>query len=316
MATTVDIIIKGIAICYRGRTDNQWHVLFPIDAQGCHKIDFSHQKGDAPESGKTPLARSTSIRITALEASSATNESGNFRQRVLNLTSTTLPIQTHPRIRKKGDLAGKAVLLTIPNARFTVRRYLEEFHVGRIDDLEELPSQRRTPLTSLAHSVKATINLNDGGQVIVESDRLPGGRFSTEIGFSYILTFDNDCAVPKADRNDMDMFYDVIEEYDNSTGNPVDRRFRIGGVGRTGGKAPDSETIEKLIGLGFDKGTIEKPTGFGFDSETFKQLIESGLDIGTIKQLIEIISLPTEPPIYEDGKPCLVVQVTEPNDLP
>jgi hypothetical protein len=289
MATIVDIIIKGVAICYRHGAD--WHVLFPIDAEGCHKINFSYQKEDAKEpSPETPLASSKSINITVkgTGAISTTGETDNFRLKVLDLTSDA----THPRIRQRkdlnGDLTGKAVLLTIPNAHFSINKYLEQLSNDPIPDLEQVPPGAKTQFSSLAHSAKATIILNDGAQLIVASNQLPKGEFVTDLGSSYKLTFNNDCDKERKDKNDMDMFYEVIEEFDDVTGNRVDRKFRIGGVGTKDGKIAE-QMIEQLIRAGIDKKFIEP--------------------------LIRAVA-PSEPPSFAIGKPCLFVKASKPGDLP
>jgi hypothetical protein len=305
MATTVDIIIKGIAICYR--KDDNWHVLFPIDAEECHKIAFSYKKGDNSDLPKGDLAKSTAINITiaGAGASSVTSETSNFTSHVLDLTSQ----RTHGKIRSKGDLTGKAVLLTIPHARFSINKYLEEFPSGRIPDLVETKTGARNPIYTLAHSVKGTITLNDGAQVVVESDGLGGGRFVTEPGFSSILTFNNDCEKPKPGKNDMDMFYEVIEEFDPSTGSRLDRQFRIGDVGSRSVSA-DEKSIKRLHELGLEEEIIEKILVSEVDIEIIVHLLSSGLDREAIQQLIQIIIL-SEPPNFTQGKPCLVVKVSD-----
>lgn len=306
MPTTVDIIIKGIAICYRKGAN--WHVLFPIDADGCHKINFSYKKGDNSDLPIGALAKSTgiNIKIEGGSASSNVGETPNFTNHVLDLTST----RTHPRIRKKGDLTGKAVLLTIPNARFSINKYLEEFPGGKIPALEELPAGTKQPLTTLAHSVKATITLDDGAHAVVESNVLKDGRFPTDAGFSCILTFNNDCETPKPEKNDMDMFYEVIEEFDGTS--VRNRKFRIGGVGAK--RTPIDKVIERIIEelreLGFDEETIDRLLASGFDMKVIGKLLVLGIDKETLGQLIKLIIL-SEPPNFAGGKPCLVVKVSE-----
>ena len=251
MVTTVDIVVKGIAICYK--KENNWHVLFPVDK--CHSVNFSHKKiDDLKDSDPTPLSKAANpILVTTKNAASVSSQTQNFEKHVLDLTSSGM----HPKIKKKGDLKGKAVLLTIPNARFSVRKYLQEFPNVEVPDLEEVDTTNRRPLKDelIAHSVKATIILNEDGHLTVESDAL-GTNFITDKGESFILTFDNDCVETKLGHNDMDMFYEVIQDTEKP-----DRMFRIGGIGETKG-------------------------------------------------------LLVEPPDFRQGKPCLVVTASDPNDLP
>jgi hypothetical protein len=131
----------------------------------------------------------------------------------------------------QGVLGKNAVLMTLPDARFSVRTYLQDFgDPTKIPPLEEVSQGISKPINMLmAHSARATIVLNDDGQVTVNSSAL-GTSFVTEKDCSYTLTFDNDCEQTKEDRNDMDMFYEVIEEHP-AFGDP-NRRFRIGGVGQ------------------------------------------------------------------------------------
>lgn len=256
MSTTVDIIIKGAAICYQKA--NKWHVLFPIDNEGCHTIKFSHRKVDETDSEKTPLVASRDpISITASSAASKTGAAEDFENHVLDLTSKKLPL--HKKIKKKGNPTGEAVLMKIENAVFSVHKYLQNFSEP-VPDLEEVGTSNRTPMQEelTAHSVKATVILRNNAKLTVKSDVLDED-FVTEANCSYVLTFDNDCYSQKPDRNDMDMFYDVLEDADGSG-----RRFRLGGVG------PSTKAKHKIL---------------------------------------------TEPPDYRNGKPCLVVQVTDPNDL-
>jgi hypothetical protein len=202
-------------------------------------------------------------------------------------------------------------LLTIPNAIFSVNRRCEEFGNGQIPDLEQIPPANRTQIHSLAHSVKATIILNDNGQVFVQSNQIPnGGVFFTDTGVSYTLTFDNDCGMERAGLNDMDMFYEVVEEYNSATNARIARKFRVGGVGIVDRPIPE-DIIEELIEFGFDRETSEKLYQFGIGPEIIKKLIELGISLEIIKNIV----LLSEPPNFAIGKPCLVVKTTNPESI-
>jgi hypothetical protein len=219
MAVTVDIIIKGIAICYQ--KGNNWQVLFPVDKEGCHKIDFSSK--DQTGSPVTSLAKKAdSIEITAKGATSETGADENFVQDVYDLTSE----DTHGKVRLKEE-AGRYVSMTIPNAHFSINEVFVGQKGQKLADLVDIKHPKlKKPVKRLANSVKGTITLNDGGHVTVKA-----GEFSFTTDGSHTLIFDNDCEKVKVGRNDMDMFYEIIEEFDPVSEEKIDRQFRIGGVG-------------------------------------------------------------------------------------
>ncbi|MDQ3800769.1 MAG: hypothetical protein M3384_15080 [Acidobacteriota bacterium] len=294
MATNVDIIIKGVAICYMKEGD--WHILFPIDEKRCHSIKFTYKEGDNKESEPQSLADSLeTIRITTTSASATTGETRNFSRYVFNLTSQ----RTHPRIRRKGDLRGKAVLMVISKAHFSINRYLQDFPFT-IPDLEEIVGDTSTKTqirdTPIAHSAKARITLNTGENLTVQSDMLAEPHVIDDNNSSYTLIFDNDCEDVIPDRNDMDMFYEVIEEDPGATGSKPGRHFRIGGYGIN---------LEQIFSLQQLVGKV-KQSGFG--EADIEQLRQSGFSEADIEQLRRILS---EPPNFVMGKPCLIVKVTD-----
>ena len=58
--TTVDIIIKGVALCYKKDVGGKkfWRVLFPFDGETgeehCHLVNFLWKKDDGPELALLP----------------------------------------------------------------------------------------------------------------------------------------------------------------------------------------------------------------------------------------------------------------------
>lgn len=249
---TVNIIIKGVALCYR--KDGMWKVLFPFDT--CHKVKFSYRKDDNPAVKLSNLAKANNvIEVTASGAADPDQSaSSNYRQHILDLTSPGM----HSRISRKTDWNQKAVLMTIENAKLHIYDYIQD-HTGRPVPLvdTERPSEPQT-LDMVGHSVRAEISLNNAGIVRVRSE----GRdiLTTDPGASYTLTFDNDCKEPRPGKNDMEMLYKAIEE----PGKPW-RMLLVGG-----------------------RGSSQKDGIIPF----------------------------TDPPMPEEGKPCLAVGTGDPTDLP
>jgi hypothetical protein len=247
MSTTVDIIIRGISICYR--KGDVWKILFPIDDLKCHKINFSVRKEDGKDEAKGFLADAPSINLSVAEAESETGESTNFANTVYDLTGG----HTHPKVRLKPN-PGKFVLMTVPNAYFFIDVYLEDISPDhQIPALVDVgTSAPGHTFTSLAHSAKAIIRLKDGGTLTLKAG---GFQFTTEPGSSYTLTFDNDCDKIPTGENDMDMFYTVIEEFDPATGLGSDKQFRIGGVGPAE-DALDERFLENFSEKFFERFTV------------------------------------------------------------
>ncbi|HEY0428335.1 MAG TPA: hypothetical protein VGC76_11175 [Pyrinomonadaceae bacterium] len=238
MAQTVEIIIKGAGIGYQ--KDDYYHVIFPVDAEGCHKVNFSFQKDGEDESTAVSLAKSKAIDISAPGATSIPGADEEYNNFVYDLTSPT----THPRIRMKSE-PGKFTLLKVPNAQLSVNK----FFLPPIPDLVEVGNPaNRSPIAQLAQSVKATITLDDGGQVNIDADEF---SFSTDAGASCILIFDNDCDEVIQGQNDMDMYYEVIEEFDTGLKIATDKRFHIGGLGNLSGLS--KETLESMVNSRFFK---------------------------------------------------------------
>jgi hypothetical protein len=227
MAAKIEIDIVGIAIGYM--KDGQWYVMFPVDEEGCHKVEFKSKKDGENEISHGSLANADLVEIE-IDGESTTPTipaEPSFYAHIYNLTDTT----THPKVRKK-ETTGKYVLMNIPNAQFSIRRSVPDTIFGvkvsfpLVEVNNPLPVKWITPL---AHSAKATIILDTDAQVKVKVDGTD--IFTTDANASYTLTFNNDCVEMPVRKNDMDLYYEVIEEYDPITDNPIPRQFRIGFFG-------------------------------------------------------------------------------------
>ncbi|HEX8735717.1 MAG TPA: hypothetical protein VF721_10365 [Pyrinomonadaceae bacterium] len=250
MATTVEIEIIGVAITYQKGTN--WHILFPLDDAGCHKVNFKSKKDGEAASGITPLRTSETIEIEITPKNGATSTTGandEFNNQVYNLTSTTRP-RTHSKIRKKDDADGKYVRMILPNANFSVRYAITNFKVPQLTEEVEigLPQPPQTIPLPLAHSVRATITLKTDAQVKFSAKK--DGRpfdFITDKNSSYTLTFNNDCEDPKNRENDMKLYYRVIEEFKvraDGTEERVGRKFLIGDTNPSTAKLDKEEFFE------------------------------------------------------------------------
>jgi hypothetical protein len=229
MSATIDIIIRGIAICYKKPKSTKvdlWRVLFPFDDENlaagkklCHELNFSSKVGDAPElpGHERPLAKPRGvITIKAsqnkLETSS---ESDNFKEYALDLTNTaTGKPKTHGAVElkekdtenwRKGTVLMK---IDVP-AVFSVCDYIHELTSEDI-----FLNEHNGTVTSgkqhdiIAHSVKATFELDEDEtlQVFNGTDRLE--TITVEDKKLYTLIFNNDCKIKRPGKNDMEMFYE------------------------------------------------------------------------------------------------------------
>lgn len=215
MPTNVDIIIKGVAVCYI--KNSLWNVIFPFDK--CHTLQFSHRKDDDELINVGHLARAKSkiaITITPAPSSPATGRSGKFNNSVYDLTfqSSAKPGRvTHRKVKRKLHWENSAVWMTIQNATMFVLDYIQDY----IQEDLFLDDGRTTPMEdSVAHSLRARVKLNPGEKLELKID---GALvFDTIVAppppddILYTLIFDNDCQDNSQEGNDMEMFYRVVED--------------------------------------------------------------------------------------------------------
>lgn len=308
MATTVHIIIKGVAICYKKEQANQgerrnfWRVLFPFDDARCHKVNFSWRAGDGPENDEGSLAIPRGMINITVSGGEATNpapdETQNFTEHVLDMTNSgnTNQRRTHNQIKllmrgtpphARLDWNDRTVLMKINvPALFSVDSYLADPRgtkpiLYKHENIQDFDPETQLPNT-IAHTIKGTIVLPGNGKVTVTSGSLSKDFADGE----YTITFDNDCSKIRLDKNDMDMFYDkTIFDPDNAK-----RRFIVGD--RAG------DTSRSLLSEFIDTENLA--------SSKLTSIIEHILNAF-------IVSVPAS---LAGGKPCLVVKVSKSEHLP
>jgi hypothetical protein len=235
MASTIEIIVKGIAICYKktiadGRT--VWRVLFPFN--DCHSVKLSCDMG-----GETIFlghlgSSKSKIEIVTGSTTSSTGSTTDFKE-VLDLTSDgsdpAHPLVTHASLQKKSGWDERGVALTIPNMYFDVRNSLRDFaEIGNSEIyLEDTEGGIEQPIEDIAHSVRGTIDLSGGetASIIIDGRTI----FTSQPEVSCVLVFDNDCKEEHPDHpNDMVMIYQLVEEPGNE-----DRMFLVKGRAKADG---------------------------------------------------------------------------------
>lgn len=236
MATTVNVLIKGVAICYE--KDNLWKVLFPFD--GCHSVKVSY-KVDGREVFLGHFGQvNNRLSISTDQQQIPPQSSNQFKQEVLDLTDPSG--KTHPTVMKKQGWNDRGVLLTIKNINFDVRHKLKRDFPNSVRNLDLILTDRVTErrfgaAEDVAHSVEGNINLK-GNETVTITTAAGTNIFTSEPGNAYEITFDNDCELPNpSGKNDMEMFYELIEE----PGKP-NRKFIIEGK-RTGDPVPGPKAI-------------------------------------------------------------------------
>jgi|GEM_PF-5716328 len=232
MPITVDIIIKGVALCYvKGKpadANEIWKVLFPFDE--CHSVKFSYRIDDGVLVKVGHLARANckvDINLSTPRTPTA-EKTANFNS-VLDLTKKTNPRKTHDKIKRKDDWSQKAVLLSISNAKMSVFDYMQDYLDEDIYLREKKngASGRKELISEpLAHWLKARIVLSETEtfNVICDGTNLITPPAATGDDVLYTLIFDNDCLDVRENKNDMDMFYKIIEEPTKTN-----RKFHITG---------------------------------------------------------------------------------------
>ena len=289
MPTTVDIVVKGIALWFK--KDNFWNALLPFD--DCHNVDFSYRSADGPPNRKRSLARKNGkIKIYL---SSDPNPSQTpapttaFDNQVFNLTSQGPSYITHRQIRKKANWADNAVYLRIGSAKLSVFDYVQDL----TDDplLLHGTITRLQRLDSIAHWVKATIEIPDGENLHIEINGAAPILLPGTGGGTYHVVINNDCR-SLTKQNDMKMYYDyVINGYEDATATVAEQYW----LGELKDLDPEFETVS-LPAIG---------SLAGHSAAEFKT---------ALKMLLEMFTGGTAS--LEEGKPCMNVKATDPGDLP
>jgi hypothetical protein len=238
MATTVEIILKGVGICYEKK--DTWKILFPFNE--CHSVKFSCRKNDEKLTKIGHLAMANcriDVNVSPERQNREAKRSPNFEKYVLDLTHTeekkqaqdsSGKVPTHGKVRVKKDKdkkekwREKAVLLSLQNAEMSVLDYIEDYTDEDIL-LHEVDTPNRKPIEySLAHWLRAKIDLQPNEELTVKrnNSELLKITSTADKDIVYTLTFDNDCVEVRENQNDMDMYYQIVEDAKNPK-----RRFRL-----------------------------------------------------------------------------------------
>jgi len=171
-----------------------WKVLFPID--DCHTVKF---KSSGTNDGEVSLAKHGLATIKTAGKTGSKFEIGDNYTDFFDLTAG----YSHKNgIKMRAGWQDKAVLLTIENAKFSVKeRTHSRFQLKKAGKVVK-------DLNHIGYSGKAEI---EGEEIIVEVEGLDG--FPKSFTEDCTLTFDNDCpAGNHRDTTDLVMLYEIIED--------------------------------------------------------------------------------------------------------
>lgn len=265
---TINIIIKGIAICYQKEIEGKklWRVLFPFN--DCHSVKFSYDKGSGEVFvGHLGKAKSR-VEIVPEAENRDAGATEKFQKTVLDLTADTASIKTHSKISLKDKWDKRGILLTIPSVVFDVRKTLLDFCETRdLDIFIHNPADDSVQILytcgnssaqiDIAHSIKGEISLEAGITLSVKTD--DNIVFTVKPDTDYTLIFDNDCkevtTLPDGSyKNDMEMIYELLEEPEHTDhkflvkgeGNPVEPPDLLRGKPCLVVKVSDPTSIESL----------------------------------------------------------------------
>lgn len=155
------------------------------------------------------------------------------------------------------------------------------------------PGSNPIDLNKIAFSVKAEIELNEGGSVTINASHPGFPKTFTGSSGDDTLTFNNNCdGNPASDKGDLQMLYDLIFDV------PATEQFNID-------RHPD------------DKPTMGETMGSAEPMKMFEQL---GQKVATISDFIKQLNLSplnhNVKPKELGGLPCYLVKAGNPTNLP
>lgn len=251
MAMTLNIIITGVAICYKkpqppDNVENYWRVLFPFDekvgGKRCHPVNFTWRKNNGNLHDEGSLAesmREITITRTSGVPKAAPDETADFEKCALDLTNRTNAAKpkTHAHVQLLSSPAdpdkwkkGTALLKIEGPAQMDVLNYVpkRDDHgvLSAVFEHDGLGAVQKHSHGILAHDVVIVMEFPDAGTVTVTTNEPnPLSIEFSEQGV-HTLKFDNDCKTVREGINDMDMFYEnTISDADPAT---EKRRFLVG----------------------------------------------------------------------------------------
>jgi hypothetical protein len=239
--TTVEIIIDGLAVCYRKPNQN-WKVLFPFDLD-CHRIKFTHSEGLGAQIDHGEQAVANGV-ITISSPDSIPRptvfKSPTFDKEVFDFTANPAVsgYTTHERVRLKNLSGNNTVTMELKDAFFSVGDYVnvltpESVFLHTVDPNGGLGPN--IPLGLIARSLKATIVLPDSQSVLTVTYPRMASPLSITGGGLFTLRFDNDCRRIRRGHNDMLMYYQNTIQPQRG-GADVTERFFIGQLGTKDGE--------------------------------------------------------------------------------
>jgi hypothetical protein len=227
--STITITFRGVAIGYK--KGEVWKVLFPFNS--CHTVKFLVREPDTGEETLIDNFGNAGNRIDLQAGAAVRNSSSpiHFDPNLYDLTSA----KTHGSLVRANNWSDRGVVLTLGPAEFSVVDYLQDPDpYGSSPWLTD--GKQEWPIERLVHSVKATLVLEDGDSLNVISEG--STKLTTGADSDHDLIFDNDCPDLVANKNDMHMFYQVVED-----GHDPSRRFWIKGKGSA---LPSKQTAQDI----------------------------------------------------------------------
>jgi hypothetical protein len=203
----VTILFKGIGIGYT--KDDILKMIFPIDE--CHQLTFAYQKNHEELVQVGALANPG--RRISVEPVKATSETGTSKD-IDDFIDLTAAYAHDDGVNFKQNWRKQAVEMTLSNAFLSLHSYSErEFMLMEGTTITKEPS-------IIGASLKAEIEIADGGKLNIQVDNKPLKSFDYEADADYTLIFDNDCyenspvnASPMSPgKNDFYLYYNVIED--------------------------------------------------------------------------------------------------------
>ena len=203
MPMTVEILIKGLAVCFR--EGNFWRVVFICD--GLHPVNFLHN--EAPHA-QSPLQRNFTDRDISFEGASVSSPSpGPAFNNIFNMAADYAHKPGNLKLLRTGMT--KFISMLIPSASLdtkclTKRKYfVQEDRYGA----PVLIIDRVARIISAKFEVPGPAGLT----MIIKEAGVPDIRvpFPFQNGTTLTLTFDNDCGI-LCHENDFYLYYDLVKD--------------------------------------------------------------------------------------------------------
>jgi hypothetical protein len=283
----VNILIKGIAICYF--RNNVWTVLFPFNKD--HRVKLVSPKFSGGKELGFP-GESVQIRAVGAGASHAVEPPASFTD-FIDLTGG----YAHQRVKPLADWPKHGVYLTIENATFekldnTYCRYLVTDSHG---------VEKKAPIEI---GYAATLNLSS---IVVQANGQE--TFTHTLTGNTNLTFDNTCPGRIAeDDADFNMVCSLIEGADGTH-----RQFKMK---RDPAQAfvPPIDLLPDFLSVGQQLEFDQLRAEIG---ELRSEINALKTQIGGTDANLDLSAMAFDNPVkFQAGLPCNITVVTDPTNLP